>query len=245
MRGKITIAAAAALLAAGVAGAGAASASTGTTPAIPTSTAIHFAPGATSAHVSGRVAANGDKRYTFSARAGQTATFHLSRSTSAMTWTLVGPTGPSVHNAHSPRQSDFTYTLPESGTYYIDIVSTRAAGYDLSVAIPTTGTAGAAREIRFPRGATSATVEGTSPASGDARYRFDAVAGQRADVRFSSSSADGAWTLVAPDGSPLHTTMTQQQSHVAVVLPSTGSYGLDAQAPAGSTYSVTLSIPRR
>ncbi len=236
MRGKMIAAAAALLTTAGVAGAGVASAAS---PSIPTATPLHFARGASSTHVSGHVAAGGDRRYTFQARAGQTATFHLSRSTSAMTWTLVGPTGPSVHNAHSPRQSDFTYTLPESGTYYVDVVSSRPASYDLSLSIPA-ATTPSSTGISFPAGGTATTVKGT----GSRDYTFDARAGQRATVHFTDTSAQGAWTLVAPDGSPLHTTMTQQQRDVTVQLPSTGGYRLSVQAPAGSRYTLTLSIPR-
>ncbi|MEZ0491426.1 peptidase [Kineococcus sp. TBRC 1896] len=236
MRGKMIAAAAALLTTAGVAGAGVASAAS---PNIPTATPLHFARGATSTDVRGHVGAGGDRRYTFQARAGQTATFHLARSTSAMTWTLVGPTGPSVHDAHSPRQSDFTYTLPESGTYYVDIVSSRAATYDLSLSIPAT-TGGSSSTIAFPAGGTRATVEGT----GSHSYTFGARAGQRATVHFTDSSAHGAWTLVAPDGSPLHTTMTEQQRDVTVQLPATGDHRLDVQAPAGSRYTLTLSIPR-
>ena len=259
MRTKITVAAAALVAAAGIAGAGAASASS--TPAVPTATPIHFAHGATSAHVSGHVAANGDRRYTFQARAGQTATFHLSRSTSAMTWTLVGPTGPSVHNAHSPRQSDFTYRLPESGTYYVDIVSTRSASYDLSVAIPatTTGTSpstgtsteatsatqtAAGEKIRFAPGSTSTTITGGVGTTGAAHFHFDATAGQRAVVTLQDISGKGTWSLVAPDGSPLHNGMSEEQGHATLTLPQTGSYRLDLQIPSGATYTVTLSIPR-
>jgi len=243
MRGKITAAAAALVAAAGIAGAGAASAAS---PAVPTATPLHFATGASSTRVSGHVAANGDRRYTFSARAGQTATFHLSRSTSATTWTLVGPTGPSVHDAHSPRQSDFTYRLPTTGTYYVDIVSTRAATYDLSLAIPsgTTGTT-AEQAIRFPAGATATTVKGKVAAAGTARYRLDAARGQRAVVTLTSSSKDATWSFVAPDGSPLHTGMTEQQGRATVTLPQTGTYRLAVHAPAGSTYALSVSIPRR
>lgn len=258
MRGKITVAAAALVAAAGIAGAGAASAAS---PVIPTATPIHFAAGATATSVSGHVAANGDRRYTFQARAGQTATFHLARSTSAMTWTLVGPTGPSVHNAHSPRQSDFTYRIPTTGTYYVDIVSTRSASYDLSLAIPAARGAGstaggtvastpavqtaAGEKIRFAPGKTSVTIASGVGTTGAAHFHFDAVAGQRATVALKDISPDGTWTLVAPNGSPLHTAMTEQQSRATVTLPQTGTYVLDVHSPSGSTFDLSLSLPRR
>ena len=132
-----------------------------------------------------------------------------------------------------------TYTLPESGTYYVDIVSSRPATYDLSLSIPA-AVASSASKITFPAGGTAATVKG----AGSHDYTFDARSGQTATVHFTDTSAQGAWTLVAPDGSPLHTTMTQQQRDVSVQLPSTGSYRLSVQAPAGSRYALTLSIPR-
>jgi len=260
MRGKITAAAAALVAAAGIAGAGAASAASPAAPVVPTATPLHFAPGATSASVSGHVAANGDRRYTFQARAGQTATFHLARSTSAMTWTLVGPTGPSVHNAHSPRQSDFTYRIPTTGTYYVDIVSSRPAGYDLSLAIPaarTGSTAGgtisstpaaqtaAGEKIRFAPGTTSVTIAGGVGTTGAAHFHFDAAAGQRATIGLEDISPDGTWTLVAPDGSPLHTDMTEQQRQATVTLPQTGTYVLDVHSPSGSAFDLSLSLPRR
>jgi len=243
MRGKITAAAAALVAAAGIAGAGAASAAS---PAVPTATPIRFAAGTSSAHVSGHVAAHGDRRYTFSARAGQTATFHLSRSTSAMTWTLVGPTGPSVHDAHSPRQSDFTYRLPTTGTYYLDIVSSRAASYGLSLAIPAGPAATTAeQEIRFPAGATGTTVTGTVPSTGTARYRLVAARGQHAAITFEDSAENATWTFVSPGGSPLHNGMTEQQRRATVTLPETGTYWLAVSSPAGSTYALTVSIPPR
>jgi hypothetical protein len=262
MRGKITVAAAALVAAAGIAGAGAASAASPAAPVIPTATPIHFAPGATSTSVSGHVAANGDRRYTFQARAGQTARFHLARSTSAMTWTLVGPTGPSVHNAHSPRQSDFTYRIPTTGTYYVDIVSSRPASYDLSLAIPAAGggtgsTAGgtvastpaaqsaAGEKIRFAPGATSITIASGVGTTGANHFHFDAVAGQRATIGLQDISPDGTWTLVAPNGTPLHTAMTEQQRQATVTLPQTGTYVLDVHSPSGSTFDLSLSLPRR
>ncbi len=241
MRGKITVAAAL-LATAGLAGAGAAIAA----PTVPTATPIHFAAGATSAHVAGKVAAHGDQRYTFDARAGQRATFHLARSTSAMTWTLVGPTGPAVHDARSPRQSDFAYTLPETGRYYVDIVSSRPASYDLTLSIPAPRSGGTtAGAIVFAPGATSATVTGRrGSAAASTDYRFDARAGQRASITFTDSSPLGTWDLVAPDGSPLHNQMTSEQAHGTFTLPATGTYRLTVQSPAHSHYALTLSIPR-
>ncbi|NAZ76996.1 peptidase [Kineococcus sp. T13] len=227
---------------------------------VPAQSVVRFAPGATSATVSGRVGPGEDDRYVFDAHAGQTATFHLARSTSAQTWTLVGPSGPAVHDAHSPRQSGFSYRLPESGRYYVDIVSSRPSSYRLELSIPATtagttrpgaGTGGTGRpvvaeatRIAFAPGRSSATVSAQVGPVQRAAYTFDAQAGQRARVQL-SGSATGAFALVAPDGTPLHTTGSRNQSDVTVTLPTTGLYRIDVgdDARAGA-HRLTLSLHR-
>ncbi|WP_432542375.1 peptidase [Kineococcus sp. SYSU DK002] len=214
---------------------------------VPAQTVIHFAKGATSASVSGKVGPGEDDRYVFDAKAGQTAHIHLARSTSAQTWTLVGPSGPAVHDAHSPRQSDFTYRLPESGRYYVDIVSTRPSSYRLDLSIPATGkpakpakpatgngggvhgnlpVVAEATKIDFAPGRTSATVTATVGPQDRAAYTFSAKAGQRARIQLDGSST-GTFTLIAPDGTPLHTTHSRNQSDVTITLPASGLYRVD------------------
>lgn len=91
-----------------------------------------------------------------------------------MTWTLVGPTGPSVHDAHSRRRR---LHLPSAtGTHYVAIPATRSTG----------------------------TSSGSTPA-----------------------------------------TTIRQQGQVTATLPQTGTYRLDVHSPSGSTFDLSLSIPRR
>ncbi|ABS03427.1 peptidase [Kineococcus radiotolerans] len=240
---------------------------------VPAATVIHFAHGATAASVKGTVGPGEDDRYVFDAKAGQTASFHLARSTSAQTWTLVGPSGPAVHDAHSSRQSDFTYRLPETGRYYVDIVSTRPSSYRLDLSIPastkpvkptkpakpSTGTepgngggvhgdlpvVAEATKIDFPAGRTSASVTAKVGPQDRAAYTFEAKAGQRARIQLDGSST-GTFALIAPDGTPLHTTKSRNQSDVTVTLPTSGLYRIDVQdAVHTGAQQLTLSIPRR
>ncbi|WP_432541891.1 peptidase [Kineococcus sp. SYSU DK002] len=222
---------------------------------VPAQTVIHFAHGATSASVSGKVGPEEDDRYVFDAKAGQTAHIHLARSTSAQTWTLVGPSGPAVHDAHSPRQSDFTYRLPESGRYYVDIVSTRPSSYRLDLSIPTTkpttGKPAAqpdkpvvaeATKIDFAPGRTSATVTAKVGPRDRAAYTFAAKAGQRARIQLDGSGT-GTFTLIAPDGTPLHTTHSRNQRDVTVTLPASGLYRVDlADDVHAGSQQLTLSV---
>jgi hypothetical protein len=62
---------------------------------------------------------------------------HPARSTSARTRTLVGPSGPAVHDAQSPRQPDVTSRLTGTGRYHVDVVSATRT----SIAAPASGIA--------------------------------------------------------------------------------------------------------
>jgi hypothetical protein len=110
-----------------------------------------------------------------------------------------------------------------------------------------TGTASArdAGRIRFAPGATSGTVSGSLPRGGEDDYTFDAAAGQSARVDFSRSSGTERWVLVGPQGSPLHTGMTEQQDQATVTLPGTGTYRLQVQTTDPGTYTLRLTLPVR
>ncbi|GAA2025661.1 hypothetical protein [Pseudokineococcus marinus] len=200
---------------------------------------VAFSAGATSAPVTGQVAAGGEDAHVFGARAGQAAVVHFEGPADSY-WTLVGPDGSPLHTGATEQQEDATVALPRTGDYVLDVHSATAGSYELDLTIP--------QPIRFAPGGTSRTVRGAvSPSQGELdAYSFGARAGQEATVRFSSDTGGATWSLVAPDGSPLHTGMTQDQSSATVRLPSSGTYSLDVQSDAGPTgYALTLSIPAR
>jgi len=106
------------------------------------------------------------------------------------------------------------------------------------------GTAAAddATAIEFSAGGTSQTVSGSLPAGGEDSYTFDADAGQAATVDFTRTSMTERWTLVAPDGTPLHSGMTEQQGNFSASLPATGTYRIDVQTTDAGDYTLALSI---
>ncbi|MEJ5946804.1 hypothetical protein WDZ17_16020 [Pseudokineococcus basanitobsidens] len=197
---------------------------------------ITFGAGATSAPVSGDVTADGEASYVFGAHAGQAADVHFEGPADSY-WTLVGPDGSPLHTGHTEQQEDAAITLPRTGDYALDVQSATAGSYELDLTIPA--------PIRFAPGATSRTVSGAvSPSQGtDDAYSFRARAGQEATVDFSSDTGKATWSLVAPDGSPLHDGMTEDQGHAEVRLPASGVYDLVVSSDAGPTgYALTLGI---
>jgi hypothetical protein len=210
-----------------VLGAGAASAATGTgsgANGIPAQSVIHFAKGATSATVSGHVAAGEDDRYLFDAKAGQTATFHLTRSTSGQTWTLVGPSGPAVHDEHSPRQSDFSYRLPETGRYYIDVTTTRSGSYRMNLSIP------AARSYAAQSNATrpgTAPTDNTATSTGGGLHGNKPVVAEATLIDFTPGSDSATVTAkVSPTERVAYTFSATkgQRAHIALTGSASAAY---------------------
>lgn len=98
------------------------------------------------------------------------------------------------------------------------------------------------QEIRLPAGQTSTTVRGQAPASQGPQYVFAASAGQEASISITSDGDAVGFDLVAPDGTPLKTTMSSATSG-SWTLPADGDYvvGL-ASADPGVPYALTLTI---
>jgi hypothetical protein len=198
-------------------------------------TTIHFAPGATSGTVSGQLATGAEQDYTFSAQGGQLAEVSFSHSSPTERWVLIDPEGSPLHNGMSDQQDQVQVRLTTTGTYRLDVQTTDPGSYTLRLTLPV--------PIRFAPGATSGTVSGHLPAGGTRNYTFDARAGQTATVHVARTSPTERWVLVAPDGSPLHNGMTEQQDQVTVPLPDTGTYLLDVQTTDSGDYTLRLSIP--
>lgn len=225
--------AAALVLTAGIATAGIASAATAS--AAPASTPIHVAPGSTSGTVSGQLAAGGERRFTFRARAEQVATVHLTRGNATERWTLTGPHGEVLHSQMTEQQDDATVALPASGTYTLDVLATDPGRFSLRLDVPAA--------IRFAPGTTTRTVSGRLPADGGRDWSFAARAGQTARVHL-TGNATTRFTLTGPDGDVLHSQMTEQQRDVSVRLPGSGTYRLTVLTTDAGSYTLGLTIPR-
>ena len=111
-------------------------ASAATAPAAPASSPVHFAAGSTSGTVSGQLAAGGERRFTFGARAEQVATVHLTRGNATERWTLTGPDGDVLHGQTTEQQRDVSVRLPSAGTYRLTVLTTDAGSYALRLSIP-------------------------------------------------------------------------------------------------------------
>ncbi|WP_337062856.1 hypothetical protein [Kineococcus sp. G2] len=195
---------------------------------------LRFTPGATSGSVSGHLTEGGRESWTFRARAGQTAVVDLTSGDPSTRWTLTAPDGTPLRTQMGQAQ-DGSLTLPATGAYTLDVLTTGAADYTLDLALPV--------PVRFAPGATSATVHADLPAGATRELAFGARAGQSAQVALRHAEPGTRWTLVGPDGTPLHTAMTEVQDRVDVPLPADGTYLLTVLTGTADDVDLRLSIP--
>ncbi len=208
---------------------------------------ISFAPGATSAQVSGSVSGTSTDTYLLTAFAGQRMQIQVSSPSGNAYLTVVSPGGSPLARAQNGVQS-FDQVLPESGDYTLEVSApsgTPTTPYILAVSVvylqtPTGGT----RRISFAPGATSAQVSGSMSGASTDTYLLTAFAGQRMQIYVSGSPYNAYLTVVSPGGSPLARAQNYVQNFDQT-LPETGDYRLEVSAPSGTpttNYILTVSV---
>jgi hypothetical protein len=196
---------------------------------------IRFDRGATSAVVSGNLAANSSVRYVLGALAGQLMDVLLSPTEGArlsITTTsgraLTPLTGSSI---------GFRGYLPRSGDYWIEVkAGSRAVSYSLNITIP--------QRISFAAGATSATLAGRLTAHTGLDYILRARAGQLLDIEITPANSVQL-VIYGVDGTVLRSGMGEGSSFRGE-LPSSQDYLVSVKAgPQEVSYSMRVAIPRR
>ena len=199
------------------------------------STRIRFATGATSALVSGDLAANSSVRYVLGALVNQ-----------LMDVTLTAPQGVGLAvtttsgrkvTAITSSSTSFRGYLPRSGDYAIEVKSgSQAVSYSVFVSIP--------ERITFERGTTSATLKGTVKAHQSHDYILRAMAGQIMEI---NATPDNSLQLIifGVDGTVLRSGMGEGSSFRGE-LPLNEDYIITVRA--GDTdvsYTMNVIIPAR
>jgi hypothetical protein len=209
---------------------------------------IEFAPGATSAQVTGQVAYPDGRYYQLDAFAGQTMNITLT----AGTLTIVSPNGnPLVRGTVvSTPIREFEQVLTETGLYQIDVNAfegdTNTVDFTMTVSIsgdPSRDNADNPERIRFQPGGTGAVVTGDLNGGETDSYVVNAFANQQMTITVDA----GALTVVSPTGSPLlRGTVTDPPAlNFDQTLTESGDYIIQVSAAADAaplTYLLTLSI---
>jgi heat shock protein HslJ len=203
---------------------------------------IRFAPGSTSATVTGNLAASESDQYVLRALAGQTLSVNLTFTEGRAILVVWGEDGNVLLSDHA-EVSNFEGVLPTTQDYYI-MVKGRSDGntaYTMTVTVPaiTTG----AERIEFAPGSTSATVTGQLNASDSDQYVLHALAGQTMNIDLTFSEGRAILVVWGEDGDVLLSDHAEASTFQGV-LPTTQDYYIMLKGrPDGNTsYTMTITI---
>ena len=201
---------------------------------------IQFAPGGTSATVTGYVQRNGAFRYVLRAFAGQAMEVTITSPNSDVALTVAGTDGV-VLKSYADGLAEWRGELPSTQDYFLEAVAMGAdTSYQLTVSITSQQTEPV--RIQFAPGATSATLSDSVAQGSIDRYVLRALAEQTAEVVITSPGADVVLDLVGADGTLLqHHTAGRKQW--AGRFPSTQDYFLSVVSVGQATsYDLTVRI---
>jgi heat shock protein HslJ len=204
---------------------------------------ITFPSGASSATLTGNLAASESDQYVLRALAGQTLSLDLSFTEGEAILVVWGEDGNVLLSDHA-EVSSFERALPTTQDYFIQVKG-RPEGntsYAMTVSIPPTDT-GITR-IEFPAGATSTTVTGQLAAAGSDQYILAASAGQSLSIDLTFTEGEAILVVWGADGDVLMSDHAEA-SHFQGVLRTTQDYHIMVKGrPDGTTaYNMTVTIP--
>ena len=204
---------------------------------------ITFAPGFTTATVTGNLPASGSDRYVLHVFAGQTMSVDLDFSEGRAILVVWGADGTVLLTDHA-EVSSFQRVLPTTQDYFIKVEGSPegTTTYSMTVSIPLMSTA--AERIEFTSGFTSATVTGQLNASGADQYVLQALAGQTMSINATFTEGRAILEVWGQDGEVLLTDHAEVDSFQRV-LPATQDYYIRVRGrpEGGTTYSMTVSLP--
>jgi hypothetical protein len=208
-------------------------------------TRIRFQTGATSASLTGTLAAGGKHSYVLGAMAGQTMTVKLTYPSGEAWLVIWGADGEVLISDHAGAKQ-WSGPLPKTQDYYIDVraaADSSTVNYTLQVIIPPSGSGGEpqATRIKFPSGGTSATVQGSVPPGGVKRYVLGAMAGQTMTVRLTPDNAQAYVVIWGADGTVLLSGAGEGKKWSGP-LPRTQDYYIDVKSSGSATVSYSLSV---
>jgi heat shock protein HslJ len=203
---------------------------------------IRFAPGATSATLTGNLAASESDRYVLRALAGQTMSLNLTFTEGQAILVVWGEDGDVLLSDHA-EVSSFERVLPRTQDYHI-MVKGRPDGntaYTLAVSIPAISTG--VERIEFTSGSTSTTVTGPLSASGSDQYVLHALSGQTMNIDMTFAEGSAILVVWGADGDVLLSDHAESSTFQAVLHTTQDYYILVKGRPDGNTtYTMTVTI---
>jgi hypothetical protein len=201
---------------------------------LPPALQIQFAPGGTSSTIESTLAAGQVIRYVFGAMAGQLVEVDV-MGQFPLQMMLVGADG-TVLQSGNDQSVSFRGYVATTQNYYIQIATTTATNYVLTLIIPA--------RISFEAGATSATVTGTLMPLVNQYYLAHIEAGQLLEVDLFPPNAPMQLVIYGVDGTVLLSMMAGAPSFRGTV-PTTEDYFIEISANTTVSFTMDVTIPER
>ncbi len=207
---------------------------------------IQFGPGETNAVRSGTLPASQFQQYLFQALAGQSARILLDSPGGQANFALQGLADGVIYKPFSSPARESRLILPTTQQYLISINGPPAIRYQIELIVqPLNPTPTPARpeRILFAPGAIRATRDGSLWAHTPRTYLFGAMAGQTAQIRFTSPSPAASFAVKGSSDGVLYKSMTEPSREWRWLLPTTQEYLITVQAPVNTSFTLELTIP--
>ncbi len=192
---------------------------------------ISFAPGGTSAVVSGSLNSGGEAYYVL--RAGARQILEVTSSPDQRLQLDIYAADGSAINARTDSSPDFRGYLPASQDYLLVVHALQSTQFTLNVDIPA--------RISFAAGATSGSVSGTLAAHASQYYVLRALKGQQLKISVSPQDENMRLVIYGFDGSVLRSGMSSGAPTFNGTLPGTQDYILVLTA-SDQAFSYTMSV---
>ncbi|MEZ4861905.1 MAG: LysM peptidoglycan-binding domain-containing protein [Caldilineaceae bacterium] len=191
---------------------------------------IHFAPGTTSATVTGTVADPAHRVYMVRAEAGQTMQVELTSASNLANFSVRGLEDGQVLKDYGA--TAWQGVLPKTQAYLIEILTMEfsTSNYSLFIEIPPLSHSGTAERVQFQPGASGAKLHSYTSKIEPKRYLVWARQGQQMTLDLMVDNTNAYLTLLAPNGSNLAATDGAIHNWSGA-LPATGDYVIKVLNP--------------
>jgi len=213
---------------------------------------VEFAPEATTATLSGTLAADSEKQYALAASAGQTVTVEAVGDEGPVSFMVYGPGGASWSGEPQADANNGVMTqvvAPENGDYLVTL-SVPADGAETSYEVTFTVEPNAVARIAFPGSETTRERSGSLPSGASVQqYLLSANTGMTLTVDATSDAAPLSMTIESPSGNQRIPEMMEADDGYTIghqfVLPEPGYYLVTltkGDEAAATNYTVTFTL---
>jgi hypothetical protein len=204
---------------------------------------INFAPGQTSAQVSGTAGSGQSPQYVFSANGGQQVRIVVISPGNVANFGVTGVTDGVIYKSPADPTRDWTFTLPTSQDYQITVSASSTVNFTLQIFLlnpqpPQT------ERITFAPGQSTQVRSGNLQANVPTYYVVFVSAGQQLRLLLTSNPAGSAnFAINGVTDGVVYKQLTDPSREVMITAPTSQDYLITVFSSVNATYQLEVTIP--